>query len=38
MAYSIILEEIIAITLKDSAWESLNIIKFQQMYSISSIK
>ena len=25
-------------TLKDSSWVSLNVIKFQQMYSISSIE
>ena len=35
MAHSIIVNEINAGTLKDS---SLNVIKFQQMYSISSIE
>ena len=38
MAHSIISDEINAGTLKDSSWASLNINKYQQMYSISSIK
>ena len=38
MAHSIISDEINASTLKYSSWASLNVIKFQQMYSISSIE
>ena len=38
MAHSIILDEINAGTLKYSLWASLNVNKYQQMYSISSIE
>ena len=38
IAHSIIADEINAGTLKDSSWASLNVIKCQQMYSISSIE
>ena len=38
MSHSIIADEINAGTLKDSSWASLNVIKFQQMYSISYIE
>ena len=38
MAHSIISDEINAGTLKESSWESSNIIKCQQFYSISSIE
>ena len=38
MAYSIISDEINAGTLKYSSWSSLNVNKYQQMYSISSIE
>ena len=36
MAHSIIADEINAGTLKYSSWASLNVNKYQQMYSISS--
>ena len=38
MAHSIIPDEINAGTLKYSSWASLNVIKCQQNYSISSIE
>ena len=38
MAHSIISDEINAGTLKYSSWASLNVNKYQQMYSISSIE
>ena len=38
MAHSIISDEINASTLKYSLWASLNVNKYQQMYSISSIE
>ena len=38
MAHSIISDEINADTLKDSSWSSSNVIKCQQIYSISSIE
>ena len=38
MAHSIISDEINAGTLTYSSWTSLNVDKYQQMYSISSIK
>ena len=38
MAHSILSDEINAGTLKYSSWASLNVIKCQQMYSISSIE
>ena len=38
MAHSIISDEINAGTLKDSSWASLNVNKYKQMYSISSIE
>ena len=38
MAHSIISDEINAGTLKDSAWVSVNVITFQQIYFISSIE
>ena len=38
MAHSIIPDEINAGTLKDSSWASLNVNKYQHMYSISSIE
>ena len=38
MAHSIIADEINAGTLKYSSWASLNVNKYQQMYSISSIE
>ena len=38
MAHSIILDEINAITLTYSSWVSLHVIKYQQIYSISSIE
>ena len=38
MAHNIIPDEINACTLKYSSWASSNVIKCQQMYSISSIE
>ena len=38
MAHSIISDTINAGTLTDSSWASLNVNKYQQMYSISSIE
>ena len=38
MAHSIISDEINAGTLKYSLWASLNVNKYQQLYSISSIE
>ena len=38
MAHIIISDEINAGTLTDSSWASLNVIKYQQFYSISSIE
>ena len=38
MAHSIISDEINASTLPYSSWASLNVNKYQQMYSISSIE
>ena len=38
MAHSIISDKINAGTLKYSSWASLNVNKYQQMYSISSIE
>ena len=38
MAHSIIADKINAGRLKDSSWASLNVNKYQQMYSISSIE
>ena len=38
MAHSIISDEINASTLKYSSWASLNVNKYQLMYSISSIE
>ena len=38
MAHITISDEINAGKLKDSSWVSLNVIKFKQIYSISSIE
>ena len=37
MAHNIISDETKAVTIKYSSWASLNVNKYQQMYSISSI-
>ena len=38
MAHGIISDEINAGALQDKSWVSLNVTKFQQIYSISSIE
>ena len=38
MSHSIISDEINVVTIQYSSWASLNVNKYQQMYSISSIE